>query len=56
MTLAQKVIIVDRGGNRSTQGLSLVLPVCDLCGAVLADQQRHDEWHEQWETWEAPDA
>ena len=50
MTLAQKVVIVDRGGHRSTQGLSLVLPVCDLCGAVLADQQRHDEWHKNLRT------
>ena len=54
ITLAQKVIIESRAG-RATQGLSLVLPVCDLCGAVLADQQRHDEWHEQWDDREAPD-
>ena len=56
MTLAQKVIIVDRGGHRSTQGLSLVLPVCDLCGAVLADQELHDEWHDgRIPEMEAPD-
>ena len=24
--------------------------ICGICGAVLADQQRHDEWHENLRT------
>ncbi len=40
----------DRGATRVTVGLSLITPVCDICGAVLADQQRHDEWHERIES------
>ena len=43
MTLVNKVRLEGIG----TQGLSLVTPVCDICGAVLADQKLHDEWHEQ---------
>ena len=42
--MAEKVHVVKSGHN---MGLSFVWPVCDICGAVLADQQRHDEWHEQ---------
>ncbi len=45
MTLAKRVFY-DVGTQRVTAGPSLVIPVCDICGAVLADQERHDEWHE----------
>jgi len=34
-----------RPGNL-VSGLSWVMPVCEECGAVLADQRRHDEWHD----------
>ena len=50
--LAEKVH-VSRHGSQWNQGLSFVLPVCDICGSLLADQRRHDEWHEGIE--EAPD-
>ena len=44
--MADKVHVI-RNGRQSNQGLSFIWPVCDICGAVLADQKLHDEWHEQ---------
>lgn len=41
--LAEKVKY-GRGGNL-VSGWSWVMPVCEECGAVLADQRQHDEWH-----------
>ena len=35
-----------QGTRRVSVGPSVVTPVCGICGALLADQQRHDEWHE----------
>lgn len=35
--------------DQGTYGLSWVMPVCDLCGALLVDQQRHDDWHDRLE-------
>jgi hypothetical protein len=43
--LAERVH-VSRPSRLWTQGLSFVFPVCEVCGSLLADQQRHDEWHE----------
>lgn len=45
--LSDKVIMIDETGARRATGLSIVLPVCDFCGAVLADQKRHDDWHDE---------
>ncbi len=45
MSLEDRVFVDTPGGQRRGVGLSLVTPVCDICGAVLADQKRHDEWH-----------
>ena len=33
------------GATRYTGGMAWVMPVCEECGAVLADQQKHDEFH-----------
>ena len=51
MTLAERVHIDLPGGQRFNAGLSLVWPVCDICGAVLADQKMHDEWHGLIDPW-----
>ena len=50
MSLEERVRLDDQGGQRRNVGLSLVTPVCDICGAVLADQRRHDEWHDNLKT------
>lgn len=46
MTFFHRVHADDRGGQRHNFGWSLVWPVCDICGAVLADEQLHDKWHD----------
>lgn len=28
-------------------GLAWIMPVCGDCGALLVDQELHDEWHEE---------
>ncbi len=52
MTLARKVIVKPEVGQQYTAGWSVVFPFCEICGVVVFDQRRHDEWHEQME---APD-
>lgn len=56
MSLEERVHLDSPGGQRRNVGLSLVTPVCDICGAVLADQKRHDEWHELHDDWSEPTA
>ena len=46
MMLADRVH-ADSMGVRHNFGLSLVISVCDECGAVVMDDKRHDEWHER---------
>ncbi len=43
--LAERVHVSRRGGGQWNQGLSLVLAVCEDCGALLADQKLHDDFH-----------
>ena len=50
MTYANKVFY-DQGTRRVTVGPSLITPVCEICGAMLADQQQHDDWHEDIMEW-----
>jgi hypothetical protein len=42
--MAQKVLY-DQGGSRMRTGLSFVWPVCEDCGVLVADQERHDNYH-----------
>lgn len=29
--------------------MAWVMPVCDICGALLVDQGLHDDWHDKME-------
>ena len=45
MSYADRVFY-DQGTRRVNVGPSVITPVCGICGAMLADQQKHDEWHQ----------
>ncbi len=40
-------IHVSRPSGQWNQGLSFVFAVCEDCGVLLADQQRHDDFHDR---------
>jgi hypothetical protein len=42
--LAERVHVSKPSGQWN-RGLSFVWPVCEICGALLADQERHDKFH-----------
>ncbi len=44
--MAEKIKVV-RSGH--VAGLSFVFPVCDICGSLLVDQERHDNFHQDLE-------
>jgi hypothetical protein len=44
--LAEKVRY-ESGGTRYTGGMAWVMPVCDECGALHADELLHDNWHDE---------
>ena len=49
MTLARKVIVDPAVGHRYTAGWSVVFPFCEICGVIVFDEERHDEWHERFD-------